>query len=268
MPTAFGLQIELTFFNRHQCSDLSILIPFRADSIERIENILSVVYYISLNTSYNIYILECAPFCNKILQSLLGKYVAYEFIEDNDPIFHRTHYINQMTMSVKTPFIAVWDADVIIEPAQIHQAVDMLHSKDADFVYPYDKYFLDTTPIIRKLFLENRKIETLKINKTKMKEMYTPNPLGGVFLANVEAYKSVGMENENFYGWGLEDGERYYRWEKFGYKIKRVQGVLYHLSHSRGINSKYHNADQGFWKQKETMMAKRLVRFTHNDFED
>jgi hypothetical protein len=30
------------------------------------------------------------------------------------------------------------------------------------------------------------------------------------FFCKLEAYIDIGLENEDFYGWGIEDGERYY----------------------------------------------------------
>ena len=47
------------------------------------------------------------------------------------------------------------------------------------------------------------------------------------------------MENENFYGWGPEDIERVKRWEILGYRIKRIEGSLFHLHHPRLKNSWY-----------------------------
>ena len=44
------------------------------------------------------------------------------------------------------------------------------------------------------------------------------------------------MDNESFYGWGLEDGERHYRWLCFDFKIYRSQGCLFHLTHTRDSN--------------------------------
>lgn len=138
-----------------------------------------------------------------------------------------------------------------------------MRSGDADFVYPYEKQFLDTSAVFRKLYVQERKIEILEQNTKKMKEMYPPNPVGGGFLANLKAYKEVGIENENFYGWGLEDGERYYRWENLGYKVKRVPGVMFHLSHTRGLNSGFHNADQVYIKNKEIT---KVIRSKNVDF--
>ena len=87
--------------------------------------------------------------------------------------------------------------------------------------------------------------------------MYVPDPVGGVFLANLQAYVDSGLENENFYGWGLEDVERYNRWMNLGYRVKRVPGTIFHLNHGRGINSIYHNADQQIMKHKEIISVRR-----------
>lgn len=76
-------------------------------------------------------------------------------------------------------------------------------------------------------------------------------------MVNMESYKNAGMENEDFYGWGLEDGERFYRMYSLGYKIRRVQGPLFHLTHSRGINSMFQNPDQVLIKRKATLKMKR-----------
>jgi len=238
---------------------LTFLFLVQLDTIDRLENIIAVTSYLSKNKDaiYNVF--ECGPFNNGLLKKLLDKNIRYTFHKDNDPILYRTKFLNQMTLKVETPFVAVWDADVIIAPSQVLQALALLKSGEADFVIPYEKQALDTTPIIRKLFLEDGKIETLEQNKKRMKEMYAPNPLGGAFMANLESYKKVGMENEDFYGWGLEDGERYYRWQKLGYKIKRVPGPLFHLSHGRGINSMFHHPDQELIKRRETLKAKRLA---------
>lgn len=246
--------------------DITFLILVRLDSIERLENILIVTEYIS-GLKFPILVLESSSFNNRILIKLLKKEVQYSFREDYDPILFRTKYLNQMVQSVKTPLIAVWDSDVIVSFDQIITAIQLLTNSEADFVIPYKKQALDTTPIIRKLFLEDGKLETLEQNRKKMKEMYAPNPLGGAFLANRESYIKAGMENEDFYGWGMEDGERFYRWQRLGYNIKRVPGPLYHLSHTRGINSTFHNPDQGLWKRKEALKAKRITGYGRDGIE-
>ena len=238
---------------------LTFLFLVRLDTIDRLENIITVTNYIAYNFDSPIFVLECAPFNNGVLEKLLNKRIRYFFQEDNDPILFRTKFLNQMTLKVDTSFIAIWDTDVIVPSNQIVQAVELLSTGKADFVYPYEKQFLEVTKILIKLYLQEGKIELLEQNSKKMKEMYTPNPLGGAFIANLHSYRESGLENENFYGWGLEDGERFYRWENLGYRILRIPGPLFHLSHGRGINSTFHNADQYLNKKKEVYSVTRKM---------
>lgn len=45
------------------------------------------------------------------------------------------------------------------------------------------------------------------------------------------------MENEAFVSYGPEDQEREARFRKLGFVSCRAQGLLYHLTHPRGVNS-------------------------------
>lgn len=237
---------------------LTFLLLVRLDTMNRLENIVAVTSYLNNAFDSDIRVLECSVYNNGLLKKLLPKDIHYSFFEDYDPVLYRTRFLNTMTRSVQTPFIAIWDTDVIAPVSQVVKAIEMLRKGEADFVYPYEKQFLDTSPILRNMYLKEGNIAVLEQNINKMKKMYPPNPVGGAFLANRKAYMEAGLENENFYGWGLEDGERYYRWINLGYKIKRVYGPLFHLSHERGLNSIFHNPDQKIAKRKQILSALRL----------
>ncbi|WP_320167759.1 galactosyltransferase-related protein [Mangrovibacterium marinum] len=237
--------------------DTTFLLPVRIDNIERLENIIGVTNYLTKILNPSIAVLECSSYNNGLLKKLLSKNISYTFLLDDDPIFYRTKYINQMVRATTTPNIAIWDADVIAPKCQIASALKLLRQKEADFVFPYERYFLDTSTILRKLFLMAEEIEVLVHNAQKMREMYMPNPVGGAFFVRKEAYVKAGLENENFYGWGPEDHERYHRLDNAGCKIMRIQGALFHLSHGRGVNSRYQNADQYNLKFKEIAKVKR-----------
>jgi GT2 family glycosyltransferase len=49
------------------------------------------------------------------------------------------------------------------------------------------------------------------------------------------------MENENFISYGYEDNERPIRFEKLGYKVGRVDDLIYHMEHARTMNSWFTN---------------------------
>jgi len=154
--------------------DLTFFILYRQDTIERVENILLATQYLIKNFKTNIEVLQCDLFNNGILKKLLDKTVKFRFTEDNDPILFRTNYINRMIENCHTPNIAIWDADVIAPVLQIILAVELLRKGEADFVYPYNRQFLDTTPILRKLFLKERKVEILEQNVLEMKHILEP----------------------------------------------------------------------------------------------
>jgi predicted glycosyltransferase involved in capsule biosynthesis len=230
---------------KHDLTDTTFIILIRLDSVERLENLKACVSALRSSFDTVINVRECASNRNGFIETILQEKVNYSFMEDKDPILYRTRCLNRMVHEVTTPYVAVWDADVIAPAEQILDSVDALRKEEADFAYPYAKYFMDTSMIIREMYLQkDNDIEFLLKNRKRMQVLWPPNPVGGAFFCNVKSYKESGLENERFYGWGMEDGERYNRWDGLGYRIKRIDGPLFHLSHPKGINSIFQNSDQ------------------------
>lgn len=231
---------------KFQAEDLTFLIPVRIDSITRLENVIYVVRYILKTCRCRILVLEALQFCNGFLKLLLPKSVKYVFIPDEDPVFYRTHYLNMMCNMAETPYIAIWDADVVVTGKQIIDALNVLRRGEADMAYPYDGNFIDVSDIIRRMFLKKgMSIKLLYDNIGKMKYPYSKGGMkGGGILVNREKYIAAGQENENFYGWGPEDFERYERWTHLGYKIFRSNGPMFHLTHPRDLNGAFNSAYQ------------------------
>lgn len=237
--------------------DVTFLIPVRIDSVSRIENILNVITFLHSHFKTNFMVLEAAYYNNNILKRLLPNYVEFIFIEDKDPIFYRTYYLNIMCKRVNTPYLAIWDADVIVPPIQILHSVNQLRSNKADIAYPYNGTFLDTSEIMRRLFMKTKKISILLKHKEKMSLLYGGcNMKGGGLLVNKEKYVAAGMENENFYGWGPEDFERYDRWKTFKYVIYQSDGVMFHLTHPRDVNGKFNSQAQQSISNMELVSTK------------
>lgn len=229
--------------------DISFLIPVRLDSVIRLENLMLVIDFLHNHFQSPILVLEASAYKTGIIPSLAGNKIKYWFEEDRDDIFHRTKHINTLVGFSTTPFVAIWDCDVIIPKKQIMEALKHLQDGESSFVFPYSEEFLDTGMILREIFIKNRDITTLISHKAKMMPMYGPDPIGGAFLAKRQDYLATGIENPNFYGWGREDGERIHRWRGLGFSHSRIDGPLFHLSHPRGINSSFHSTreDQGKW---------------------
>lgn len=235
---------------KYELKDTTFVFIVRIDSIIRLENLLLALEVLESNINTHIIVAEASYYNNGILEQLLGNKISYFFIEDKDPVFHRTKHQNTILKQVNTDFVGIWEADVILESNQIVESISQLRSGNYDFSFPYDGRCFDTSEILRRHYLLYKNIDFLKKNISKMDLLYSSsnkgNAVGGAFLISTEKYEYSGWDNELFYGWGAEDGERYYRWLVLNYRMFRSQGVLFHLSHPRDqngmIRSDYHES--------------------------
>jgi predicted glycosyltransferase involved in capsule biosynthesis len=249
--------------------DMTFIIPVRFDSVARLENLILSVQSLLKNFHTHIMVLEAASYPNGIIQKMLGNKMEYLFLEDRDSVFYKTKYLNIMTRRTCTPFIGIWDADVIIPKEQIMDSIEKLR-QGFDVAYPYDGHFYDTSFVIRELYTQNKSIQFLVKNKDKMSLIYGNQMPGGAVFANREAYIKAGMVSEKFYGWGPEDFELYERLKILGLKIHRSEGPLFHLTHSRGSNSAFRSMEQVKSTNKEritTILSSRTELLSDIDKE-
>ncbi len=241
---------------KNELTDVTFLIPVRIDSIVRLENLLEVVNYILYFFNTRVFVLEADSYDNNILRSLLPKEVEFLFVKDDDPVFHRTKYLNMMLETVQTDFLSIWDADVLIAPRQIVSSVDSLRNDIIDVSFPYDGTFFDTTSILRKIYMVSHDMDFLFENVERMILPYGKDMGGGAIFVNTARYRDAGGENELFYGWGPEDWERIERWKRIGLRINRVDGPLFHLSHPRDQNGKHRSDIQ---RQNSMMILENTI---------
>lgn len=210
--------------------NLSIIIPLRVDSKERLDNLNFILSLLLDQPFVEVDILEADV--ERRFQTPCGDTrIRYCFVEDSDPVFHRTRYLNQLLRAARHEVVGVWDTDVIISPAQLQEAVERIRLGSV-MCFPYDGRFI---------FLNKEQSVAVREDLSVLEQIdisYSMRPsVGGAFLVNREAYLKAGAENEHFYGWGPEDAERVKRLEILELPISRVAGSLFHLHHPRGINS-------------------------------
>lgn len=220
-----------------EATDITIMILVRTDSIARLENVTAVIRHLQKHLNTHIYLREADCHCNGILETLCGSTVRYEFIEDDDPILYKTWHFNRMMASVDTPFVAIWDADIVAESTAIGQCLDELRKGNADMALPYNGVCLDTSEILRTLYLRKQDENVLARHAGKMERLSERVMTGGAVMTDRRKFRNIGGENEAYYGWGDDDYDRYIRFMNHGMKIFRSRNVLFHLSHPRGMNS-------------------------------
>lgn len=163
--------------------------------------------------------------------------MKYQYIIDKDPVLYKTKHFNMMVHDVATKYVAIWDTDAVVDKDAIIDAVNQLRSQKADVAYPYDGRSFDTSEILRTLFLKQNDIRLLYRHIKKMDLLHERLLVGGAVLIDKNMYILAGLENERYYGWGDDDFDRFYRFQRLGFKIYRGNTCLFHLSHPRSINS-------------------------------
>ena len=222
-------------------SKITIMILYRGDTIQRLENVVEIIRILSSFSNVVVYIREATNYNNKIIQSSVKSFTNYEFVIDRDPILHKTKHFNEMLRNITTEFVGIWDTDVIAYKESFLECFEKLKKGEVTLALPYNGVCLDTSSIIRQVYLQKQKFDILVDNMQKMKRLQPYVLTGGAVLMHTETFRLLGGENENYYGWGDDDYDRYIRFMNNGYAIYRSKNVLFHLTHPRSYNSNYNS---------------------------
>ena len=236
----------------------TFLIPCRIDSEERKRNLYCVINHLSIIGS-RIIVLE-ADSKQKIEPNIFSGNVDYIYIEDNNPVFFRTHYINLLLHKAQTPVVSIWDTDIIIPLTQVEEAINNIEN-GCVLAYPYSGSYVLLPPDLSSRLTEEGCLE--EIQSVNLPSLYQRPFCGGAFFVNRKIYLSIGGENENFTSWGPEDVERLNRVRIMGYDVKWTSsGRAYHLHHPRYVNSRFKD------KEASISMRRELVKVCSMDKEE
>lgn len=217
-------------------TDVTFIIPVNFDSEDRKTNFKITINYLLRNFETNIIVMESSSSSNEEFVKSVSDKITYVFHKNDSNIFHRTKLLNEMTKLSKTNIVVNYDVDVVFKPEQYIESRDMLLN-GFDFCFPYGGKFYDINKEFFNL-VETDNLDSIDLNRCTL---FNPNSVGGAFFFNKDKYKGIGLENENFISWGHEDWERIVRIEKMGFRILRIEGNLYHLTHYRNHNSSSEN---------------------------
>lgn len=223
-------------------ASVSFLIPLRVDSEERVRNLDLLLAELTQIENATIWILE-ADRTSSYKLKVPASNIHYTFVEDRDPVFHRTKYLNRLLREADSDIVGIWDTDVVIRKTQISEAVEAVKMGRAAMSFPYDGRFYMLSPDMSNVYCSERSFDELEKNFEQHYLVHGPYSVGGAFLVNRKLYLQSGGENEHFYGWGPEDAERVKRMEILGLPVYRSNGPLFHLYHPRGKNSWYQNKE-------------------------
>ena len=169
-----------------------------------------------------------------------------------------------MIAECETDIVVNYDCDVILPMKSYELSYNGITEGIYDVVYPYgsgmyQKQVAATDDICSK-FLEERNYEYLDA----VSNIHTSD-FGWAQFFKRRVYIEGGMENENFKAYAPEDKERFFRFNKLGYKVGRINDYVYHLEHARGQNSWFSNphmqSNMSEWDKIQSMSKNNLLQY-------
>ena len=140
---------------------VTFVIPVRIDSSERRENLDVVLDQLSKRKRSKIIVLEADNDSKyKVPGNCLN--VTYRFVKDNNSVFYRTKYLNELLYETDTSIVGIWDTDVIVPDDQIDSSIADIRNGKSVMSFPYDGRFNFCSMEDSCVFRDNRLIEFLK----------------------------------------------------------------------------------------------------------
>ncbi|MBK3734519.1 tetratricopeptide repeat protein [Azospirillum brasilense] len=219
--------------------DVTILVPFRADSEDRKRNLRWIVSFLLKHTDTTVLIGEDKAGPSDVADALgpeLAARCRHLHLTGNDtPFTHKAHLLNRMVEAAETPIVALHDTDIVVDPVQYALARDAVRG-GAAMAFPYNGLFFWI--LGREVHRFGHTLSAAPLNAVcpRFPLMHRDSPGGGAFFERA-ALLAAGGYNERFVSWGYEDDEIVVRLRRLGLRVERVPGPLYHLEHARPENS-------------------------------
>lgn len=235
--------------------NLTFLIPVKIESQDRVKNISTILCYLLSKFDAVVSVKECdyeTKFESYIIPILIERFgsvpknLTYVFEKQKSKFFYKTKLLNDLLDKSNTEVVCNYDADVLLPESSILNAYDMIFSKKSDVVYPYgcgvyQKAVTYSQETFNTFIKSDMKVEYLDQYSTK-----NNSTIGWCQFIRRKNYIKSFMMNENFYAWGPEDCEFYYRLNFLGNKVDRIDNYVYHLEHTRSNDSWFSNP---LWKE-------------------
>jgi len=235
---------------REDLTDVTFVIPVRITSDHVIENLNITIGFLKKHFDTNFYILE-ADTEQRYFPVKNQKGIRYEFISDDNAVFHRTKWINRLLNSVDTPYVAVWDPGAIVEPDQIINTVENMRYSDNIMSIPYSERIYKCDQLSSGMFRKNMKLEILMMIAPALSVESNHQYNGQVFLVNRERYLATGGENEKLHGDGTENVVRLKRMDVLNMTVYHSAGPLFCLWYPENRTHKNNEMHSQILNRKE-----------------
>ena len=256
-------------------SNCTFIIPVRIDSNDRTRNLITVLCFLLRQFDTKIILKEVAsqPLVDEYILPQVKEFLdndlkgfTYLFEKSDNPEFHRMKIINEVLNQVETDVVVNYDSDVLLKPEIYEKSVNLILDEKYDIIYPYglgeyQKQIYANDNLVSDFLNNDFDFAILEAS-----EKVYMSQFGHVQFLKTKSYIDAGMENENFISWSPEDKERYFRFDKLGYKVGRIDSAfVYHLEHYRGKNSWFSNPyiekNNQLWEHLQRLSVEQLLNY-------
>jgi hypothetical protein len=220
------------FIQKIYLQDVTFLFVAQHDHPDRKANFDLMIAYLNKHFFTNIIIHELNTSEFEYLRSSNVRYMRSK--NDN---FIRPKMFNDMIYHSNTEINFIWDADLLIDPRYMLEAVKLLRN-GRSFVYPHRNTFYF---VPRKYYDELYSSLDLYSLHGKTDIPCSSGTFGGAFGFRKKAYLRIGLENENLQGYVPDDIERLERIVRLGGGYEMTGNELFHIEHFRGPDSRLSN---------------------------
>jgi predicted glycosyltransferase involved in capsule biosynthesis len=229
--------------------NVTIIIHFRRDIIDRYKNLVDVLSYYKMHTTgLSVIIINDDKKPDAGLKELHDMFGCKILFFNNNGTYHRTKCFNDAANEASTDYVIFGDTDIIIDPKHIKSATELFIDPNVGIVFPYNGMFVEILGSTERSFRES-------YDSTILDDLYIPHIIGhrsdnfsvshtksegGSVMFRLDTFKEIGGYNPNFRGWGYEDNEISNRVKLFGYQIDRVMdkdAIAWHLPHPNTIRN-------------------------------
>jgi len=227
----------------------TFIIPVKIEHGDRYRNAKIVLGFLNHHFNTNVFIFESSIDGLSKLDFLddLKNLKIKKWIIQDEGVFHRTKYLNIMLDEVETEVVVNYDIDVILDPSNYLECQNLIISKEADVLYPYEFSGYNSPPELLGQVqvlpnfdydLFSQEFSTSLIKNSPHWITYNSAECGHCIFFRTSTYRKFGGENEEFISYGPEDKERMVRFQKIGASVGWRKGEkVYHFEHFRGNDS-------------------------------
>lgn len=228
---------------------ISFIIQFKYDSDDRLRNLLRGTIYLNHHFKDSEILIIDQDDNADVLMTYFRNYeignAKVISLKSQGP-YHRSKVINEGIKAAQNSICLIYDCDILIPTHQINTSL-LLATNGYDVVYPFTSPQYDIPQDYFEEFQTDYNFEDIK-KHIPHRQWGQPDSLmlhyghGGFgMMVNKKSAGNLAYFNEEFNGWGFEDGEFQYRLSKFGAKVSRAWGPIFHVEHSRALQLEYTN---------------------------